>query len=132
MFIFTNQFILGSPTVAPNVNHGEHDSTHQPSEQRNPVTSSAGENPATYMVSEGSPMLGAVSGSFNNIPSDLFSSLLRLYPVLERLQHTGSGHASDLLGSRTSGQDQARGRQSEHFSGGCCTTEGNLTNMMVA
>ncbi|XP_034699659.1 ubiquitin-like domain-containing protein CIP73 isoform X1 [Vitis riparia] len=128
------QIRRGSSMVTPNVNQVEHGYTNQPSGQRNPVTSSGGENPATSLVSEGSSiaavpmrsMLGAVSGPFSSVLSDPSSGLLGLYPVLGRLQHVGSGHAIDELGSQASGEHQATGFQTEQLNEGGRTTEGSL------
>ena len=124
--------------VTSDVNQEEHGYTHQPSGQRNSVTS-GGENPATSLVSEGSSiaailmrsLLGALSGPFSGVPSDQSSSHLGQYPVLGRLQHIVSGHARDGLVSEAFGEHQASSFQTEQLNESGHTTEGNLKNMVV-
>lgn len=122
---------------APDVSQEEHGYTHQPSGQRNPVTTSGSENLEPSLVSEGSSIAAisrslfeAVSDPFGGVPSYQSSSHLGLYPALGRLQHVVSGHPRDWLGSEASGEHQAS-IQTELLIEGGHTTEGNLTNMIV-
>lgn len=123
---------LGSSAATPTVNQQERGNSQQPLEQRNPGTSSGGENivnQETLGVSEGpSPiaesgvrvvpirtMVATVPGPFSRLPSDSTSSSLGLYyPVLGRFQHVATGQVTERRGSQASGETYFSGFQTEH------------------
>ncbi|KAI5557368.1 hypothetical protein POPTR_018G115500v4 [Populus trichocarpa] len=97
------QIRRGSSTATPNNNREEHGQTQQTAGQRNPPTSSGGENPSSQTssrLSEGSSFAGepvrvvplrtvvaAVPGTFGRLPSDSSGSLppnLRQEPSISR------------------------------------------------
>nr|XP_048334815.1 ubiquitin-like domain-containing protein CIP73 isoform X3 [Ziziphus jujuba var. spinosa] len=116
------QIRRGSSTATHDANREEHGDTQQPSGQRDPTTSSGGENPVTQAASrvpEGPTfagdsgvrvvpirtMVAAVPGPFSRLPSDSSGNSVGLYyPVLGRLQHVASGHVSSDRGSQASGE----------------------------
>jgi len=113
-------FTQGSSTATPNNNREEHGQTQQTAGQRNPPTSSGGENPSSQTssrLSEGSSFAGepvrvvplrtvvaAVPGTFGRLPSDSSGNSIGLYyPLLGRFQNVASGHGNSGRGSQASG-----------------------------
>lgn len=114
-----------------NANREEHRDAEQPSGQRNPTTSSGGENPvnqATSRVLEGPAfagdsgvrvvpirtMVAAVPGPFSRLPSDSSGNSVGLYyPILGRFQHVASGQVSSDRGSQASGERHPAGVHTE-------------------
>ncbi|KAK9269697.1 hypothetical protein L1049_001475 [Liquidambar formosana] len=126
------QIRRGSSAATPTVNQQERGNSQQPSEQRNPGTSSGGENivnQETLGVSEGPSsiaesgvrvvpirtMVATVPGPFSRLPSDSTSGSLGLYyPVLGRFQHVASGQVTERRESQASGETFFSGFQTEH------------------
>ncbi|KAM1938654.1 hypothetical protein ACFX13_026613 [Malus domestica] len=106
------QIRRGSSATTPNATREENGETHQPSGQRNPATSSGGEDPtnqATSRVPGGSAfagdpavrivpmrtMVATVPASLSRQPSDSSGISGGLYyPLLGRFQHVASGNVS--------------------------------------
>ncbi|TQD86169.1 hypothetical protein C1H46_028342 [Malus baccata] len=114
------QIRRGSSATTPNATREENGETHQPSGQRNPATSSGGEDPtnqATSRVPGGSAfagdpavrivpmrtMVATVPASLSRQPSDSSGISGGLYyPLLGRFQHVASGNVSSERGTSAS------------------------------
>ncbi|XP_048423197.1 ubiquitin-like domain-containing protein CIP73 isoform X3 [Pyrus x bretschneideri] len=114
------QIRRGSSATTPNATREENGETHQPSGQRNPATSSGGEDPtnqATSRVPGGSAfagepavrivpmrtMVATVPASLSRQPSDSSGISGGLYyPLLGRFQHVASGNVSSERGTPAS------------------------------
>jgi hypothetical protein len=125
-------FTQGSSTATPNNNREEHGQTQQTAGQRNPPTSSDGENPSSQTssrLSEGSSFAGepvrvvplrtvvaAVPGTFGRLPSDSSGNSIGLYyPLLGRFQNVASGHGNSGRGSQASGEYHTAEVQTEQL-----------------
>ncbi|KAI5557367.1 hypothetical protein POPTR_018G115500v4 [Populus trichocarpa] len=126
------QIRRGSSTATPNNNREEHGQTQQTAGQRNPPTSSGGENPSSQTssrLSEGSSFAGepvrvvplrtvvaAVPGTFGRLPSDSSGNSIGLYyPLLGRFQNVASGHGNSGRGSQASGEYHTAEVQTEQL-----------------
>ncbi|KAL5547686.1 hypothetical protein UlMin_002917 [Ulmus minor] len=126
------QIRRGSATATPNVNREEPNNNQQPSVQRNPATSSDGENPnnqTNSRVSDGPAFAGeravrvvplrtmvtAVPSSFGR-PDMSGNSTGLYYPVYGRFQQVASGHMSVERRTQVAGERQPPSLHSEQFS----------------